>query len=93
MKPLADDLGLTVDTSCDRDDEDCVADAVSNYDGDGAILICWEHKELSSICEALGGSSSECPDYPSDHYNYIWTDDYKHGITNEGNEDCPGLDN
>lgn len=37
--PLAQDLGLTVDVSCDRDDEDCVVDVVESYDGDGNILI------------------------------------------------------
>lgn len=39
VKPLADDLGLTVDTSCDRDDEKCVEDAVDDYKGSKNILI------------------------------------------------------
>ena len=39
VKPLADDLGLAVDTSCDRDDSGCVADFVEDYSGDGNILI------------------------------------------------------
>jgi hypothetical protein len=39
VKPLAADLGLTVDTSCDRDDEQCVQDAVDGYKGDKNILI------------------------------------------------------
>lgn len=37
--PLANDLGLTVDVSCDRDDSECVADAVHDYEGEGNILI------------------------------------------------------
>lgn len=37
--PLAGDLGLEVDTSCDRDDEDCVKEAVKNYNGSGNVLI------------------------------------------------------
>lgn len=37
--PLAQDLGITVDTSCQRDDEDCVSDVVENYEGEGNILI------------------------------------------------------
>lgn len=37
--PLAEDLGLTVDTSCQRDDSDCVADVVEAYTGSGNILI------------------------------------------------------
>ncbi|RYP68043.1 hypothetical protein DL771_006884 [Monosporascus sp. 5C6A] len=39
VKPLADDLGLTVDISCDRDDSKCVADFVNGYTADGNILI------------------------------------------------------
>lgn len=37
--PVATDLGLTVDTSCDRDDSKCVKKAVKNYSGSGNILI------------------------------------------------------
>lgn len=40
MQPLANDLGLTVDISCDRDDPKCVRDVVDDYDGPGNILIC-----------------------------------------------------
>ena len=39
MLPVATDLGLTVDVSCDRDDSECVADAVDDYKGSGNILI------------------------------------------------------
>lgn len=39
VEPLAEDLGLTVDTSCSRDDEDCVADVIKAYDGEGNILV------------------------------------------------------
>lgn len=44
VQPLATDLGLTVDTSCDRDDSACVAAAVKAYEGNGPAentLICW----------------------------------------------------
>lgn len=49
VKPLADDLGLKVDTSCDRDDPECVDKVVKNYKGAGNILICWEHDALHDI--------------------------------------------
>lgn len=61
VEPLASDLGLTVDTSCDRDDSKCVKKAVKNYGGDGNILICWEHKELTDIVEELG--DDDAPTY------------------------------
>jgi hypothetical protein len=39
VTPLAQDLGLTVDTSCGKTKDDCVADVVSSYTGPGNILI------------------------------------------------------
>jgi hypothetical protein len=54
VEPLAEDLGLTVDTSCDRDDPGCVKDVVEGYNGSGNILICWEHDALTDIVEKLG---------------------------------------
>lgn len=39
VSPLAADLGLKVDTSCDRDDSKCVEKVVKKYKGSGNILI------------------------------------------------------
>lgn len=64
VKPLAEDLGLKVDTSCDRDDPDCVKKVVDDYDGEGNILICWEHDTLTDILETLG--VKDAPSYPDD---------------------------
>lgn len=62
--PLANDLGLTVDTSCQRDDQDCVAGVVEAYSGSGNVLICWEHDALHDIVEALGNKNA--PVYDGD---------------------------
>lgn len=64
MAPLAGDLGLTVDISCERNDYKCVKDVVDNYKGEGNILICWEHRRMSHIIEELG--NEEAPIYPDD---------------------------
>ncbi|KAK5807671.1 hypothetical protein VI817_001929 [Penicillium citrinum] len=64
VKPLAEDLGLTVDTSCDRDDSKCVKDVVKGYVGSGNILICWEHDALTDIVEELG--DDDAPKYDDD---------------------------
>ncbi|KAF4120339.1 phosphoglycerate mutase family protein [Geosmithia morbida] len=89
--PLAQDLGLDVDTSCDRDDEDCVKDVVDDYSGSGNILICWEHKRLSNLAEALG--AEDVDEYPRDRYDLIWTDPPKYTeITHVTSESCAGLD-
>lgn len=88
---MAQDLGLTVDTSCDRDDQDCVANVVDNYTGPGNILICWEHSQLTNIVEALGDNNA--PSYPDASFNIIWYDPPSYGsITQMVSEDCPGLD-
>ncbi|KAL4733924.1 hypothetical protein BDV11DRAFT_213296 [Aspergillus similis] len=89
--PLAEELGLDVDISCDRDDPECVKDVVDNFDGDGNILICWEHDALTDIVEELG--DDDAPEYPDDRYDLIWTDPYPYDeITAETSEACPGLD-
>ncbi|KAJ5548360.1 phosphoglycerate mutase family protein [Penicillium frequentans] len=91
VEPLAEELGLTVDTSCGKTDYSCVKDVVDAYDGDGNILICWEHDALTNIVEELG--DDDAPDYPDDSYNIIWTDPSPYtSITAETSEDCPGLD-
>ena len=64
VQPLAEDLGLTVDTECDRDDPDCVKEAVDKYTGSGNILICWEHAALTGIAGSLGDATP--PTYPKD---------------------------
>lgn len=64
VQPLATDLGLTVDTSCDRDDPDCVKKTVEGYKGPGNILICWQHGALTDIVETLG--DEHAPEYPDE---------------------------
>ncbi|KIM80195.1 hypothetical protein PILCRDRAFT_9750 [Piloderma croceum F 1598] len=91
--PLAGDLGLTVDVSCDRDDSSCVEKAVKAYAGTSnskSVLICWEHDELTDIADALGVKNP--PDYPSDSYNLIWTIQDQKLVSDDTSEDCPGLD-
>ncbi|KAF2439593.1 hypothetical protein P171DRAFT_396964 [Karstenula rhodostoma CBS 690.94] len=93
VAPLAADLGLSVDTSCDRDDAKCVEDVVKGYTGAGNILICWEHDALSDIVDELGKDDNP-PSYPDDAFNIIWIDPYPYddGVTAQESENCPGLD-
>lgn len=91
VEPLAEELGLTVDTSCGRDDSSCVKDVVDSYSGSGNILICWEHDALTDIVQALGDDNA--PTYPDDRYDIIWTDPSPYtAVTSETSENCPGLD-
>ncbi|OOF93623.1 hypothetical protein ASPCADRAFT_209565 [Aspergillus carbonarius ITEM 5010] len=89
--PLAEELGLTVDTSCTKTDAKCVKKLVKHYSGSGNILICWEHGELTDIVEELGDDNA--PTYPSDRFDLIWTDPSPYtDITDFTSENCPGLD-
>lgn len=91
VTPLAEDLNITVDTSCSRGDESCVKDVVDDYSGSGNILICWEHDELQKIAKKLGADDVDA--YPDDHYDLIWTDPYDYSaITSITSENCTGLD-
>ncbi|EPE27432.1 phosphoglycerate mutase family protein, putative [Glarea lozoyensis ATCC 20868] len=94
VQPVAADLGITVDTSCDRDDPDCVADAVAKFEKKGSgknVLVCWEHDALSDIVGSLG--MKKPLSYPDESFNLIWTDPkpYK-SVTAVTSENCPGLD-
>ncbi|KAJ5172159.1 hypothetical protein N7492_004752 [Penicillium capsulatum] len=64
VSPLAEDLGLEVDTHCSRKNPGCVADAIRSYDGPGNILIAWRHKNMRDIQEMLG--SNEPVEYPDE---------------------------
>ena len=90
VKPLADKMGLAVDHSCDRDDEDCAADLIKRAAGNGArrILVCWEHKVLSDIAEELGIKKLE---YPDDRFDIVF-EMYDGEMVNIYSEECPNLD-
>lgn len=91
VEPVAKDLGLTVDTSCGRDDAKCVKKVVNKYKGPGNILICWEHKMLAELAEILG--AEKAPDYPRDRFDRIWIDPFPYSrISDIVSEKCPGID-
>lgn len=54
ITPLAQDLGLTPDTSVSRDDAKGAARAARGWEGPGNVLVCWEHGVLRKIVKELG---------------------------------------
>lgn len=89
--PLATDLGLTVDTSCKRNQVHCVAEKINDYDGPGNILIAWRHGKMKQLVQALG--YDDPPEYPEDRFDLAWTIPFPYGnITEIWSEQCPGLD-
>lgn len=95
VKPLADDLGLTIDHHCDRDDSDCAVDSISSFINNQAssssvgVLLCWEHDALSDISKGLGDEFN----YPDDHFDLIY-DIVDGDLTSNSpySEHCSGLD-
>jgi len=67
--PLSQSLNLTIDTSCEKTDSECVAALVKAYNGTGNVLVCWEHGELTDIVESLG--DKKAPEYPDDRYVFF----------------------
>ena len=56
LEPLAQELGLTINSDYKYDDPEKLAAAIlkkAKYD-DSRILICWEHKEMPNLIRALG---------------------------------------
>ncbi|KAE8225554.1 hypothetical protein CF319_g1714 [Tilletia indica] len=89
--PLSQDLGLKVDTSCDRDDINCVHDAIHAFaaQSSAAILVCWEHDALEKIGSSIGQGFS----YPSSHFDLIYHENNGDLTSNSPySERCPGLD-
>jgi hypothetical protein len=90
LRPLADELGLTVDTDCERDDFEGLAAKIKSYKGEGNILVCWEHKRLTDLALALGVHNP--PAYPADRFDIIWTCEEPYHTISESKQMCPGLD-
>jgi hypothetical protein len=90
LRPLADELGLIVDTDCERDDFEGVAAKIKGYKGEGNILVCWEHKRLTNLAAALGVHNP--PLYPKDRYDIIWSCEEPYQAISESKQRCPGLD-
>ena len=59
--PLADSLGIQMDTPCDYNDPECAANFALQYRG-GNVLIGWEHGYLKKVSQHLGGK--HVPTYP-----------------------------
>jgi broad specificity phosphatase PhoE len=72
VQPLADRLGLPVDTSFGKGDEEkLVKHAIAEP---GPTLICWQHGELPTIAEAFPGVTPTPPsEWPDDRFDVIWT--------------------
>jgi broad specificity phosphatase PhoE len=72
VTPLADQLGITVNTSFGKGEEkELVEHALGQA---GPTLISWQHGEIPAMAEAFPGATPSPPtEWPDDRYDVIWT--------------------
>ena len=72
VTPLADRLGITVNTTFGKGEERAlVADVTARP---GPTLISWQHEEIPNIAKAFPSTTPDPPsDWPDDRYDVVWT--------------------
>jgi hypothetical protein len=68
VRPLSKAIGVSIEQSCEGDDIHCVRDKIK--EGNGPILISWEHKRLSKIIKSF--LDVDPPKYPKNRYDLVW---------------------
>jgi len=77
VTPLADSLGLKINTPYARDEVKDLAESIlSNSDYDGKmVLICWEHNMIPKLAHKLGVEPKPA-DWPDTVFDQVWEIDY-----------------
>lgn len=71
LLPLAERLGLTVDSRFRKEELDDLVRAVEATEG--VVLIAWEHHLIPAIATMLMGDTSGVPQvWPDDRYDVVW---------------------
>jgi broad specificity phosphatase PhoE len=72
VKPLADRLGLQVNTSYGKGDEEKLIEHVLSQPG--PTLISWQHGEIPAIAEIFPSATPTPPsEWPDDRFDVVWT--------------------
>jgi hypothetical protein len=72
VAPLAQRLGIAVNTDYGKGDEEKLVDQVIAEPG--PVLICWQHGELPAIADAFPNVTPTPPkDWPDDRFDVVWT--------------------
>jgi hypothetical protein len=72
IAPLAEHLGVTVNTDFGKGDESAMVAKVLAQPG--PTLICWQHGEIPAIADSFKTVSPTPPStWPDDRYDVIWT--------------------
>lgn len=71
ITPLADKLGLTIDSSFLKGDETSMVNAALAQTG--IVLICWQHEDIPGIANQIVGNSTTVPQtWPGDRFDIVW---------------------
>jgi hypothetical protein len=74
ITPLADKLGLTIDTTFTKGEEVQVAEAAMAQEG--VVLICWQHQVAHLIANRILGNDTTAPQtWPGDRFDVVWVFD------------------
>ena len=72
VQPLADALGIPVNTAFGKGEESALVQDV--IDRPGVTLICWQHGEIPAVAEAFPAVSPPPPStWPDDRFDVVWT--------------------
>ncbi|KAI5478413.1 hypothetical protein MNV49_005162 [Pseudohyphozyma bogoriensis] len=91
VAPLAEDLGLVVDTSYAHKPASFLAVKIEEFvkTSDKDILICWKHRELLPISRALGAAITRHYAFERNDVMWIMQD---HEVVEKRSQHCPDLD-
>jgi hypothetical protein len=71
VQPLAERIGVAVDTSFACGHEDAVSAAALR--APGPTLIVWHHSHIREICRAIMGPTTAIPvEWPEDRFDVVW---------------------
>jgi broad specificity phosphatase PhoE len=72
VAPLADRLGLPVDTEYGRGQEKKLVDRI--VDEQGPVLVSWQHSGITEIADAFPSVKPKPPsEWPDDRFDVVWT--------------------
>lgn len=72
VAPLANRLGLRVDTSFGKGDEKKLVLSIASRPG--PILVCWQHGEIPALAKTFGNVTPTPPSrWPDSKFDVIWT--------------------
>ena len=71
VRPLADALGIDLDTRYAEPDAQDLARAA--LDAQGPVLIAWHHEHIADVVDAISGHAIAPRPWPDDRFDLVWS--------------------